>query len=172
MKHMYRIVAAISSLCLLSFSDGNRAKTKPTINVYGTIVDAAGNTYAAENITIAGSYRQIVMYIKPEKTSQLPEHEVKIDLPDIHSITVMSKPDGKPVNYQQRTYVAVSISSPGDTHTHNTYIIEKAKRLRFDIQHASGQSSHETPLTEITSITIAGHRRNNEPDTKDLPAPL
>ena len=130
---------------------------KPMINFYGTVIDKSGKEYKAENITISGAYAQIIMYQQPPRSDMTPSHRVKIDLAEeseINVIYVGDKPDVK--KFKNREYLVLELISHDKTK--NSYIIEKNRKLYFDVPSPIGPKEHEVSLVEIEKVIIDGYK--------------
>ena len=163
MNKFLRVAIGCISLTVLaqfSMQDSVAGREKPQVNFYGTVIDKAGNKFKAENITISGAYKQIIMYQKPPRTDMTTSHKVKIDLSEEREIQVPK--ELKVLKFKGRDYIELDVVSNDTRQTKNNYIIEKSRKLYFDEPFETGPREHEVSLQEIDRIIIEGWKERNE----------
>lgn len=163
-KYINISVACMSLFFLAQFTQDSSiaGREKPRINFYGTIIDKNGQAFEAENITISGAYKQIIMYIKPAQPDMSPRsHETKIDLSEEEEIRVSydgDKPKIYPFN--KRDYIELEVISSDKTT--NSYIIERNRNVYFDEPFAAGPKEHKVALEALDKIIIKGHKERED----------
>jgi hypothetical protein len=168
-KYIPISISCISLLFLAHFTQDTSiaGREKPRVNFYGTITDRSGRTFKAENITISGAYKQIIMYEMPAWPDMPPkDHEVSIDLSEEKEIRMPDKPSI--YTYNKRSYIEIQVIDQ----TTNTYIIEQSRHVYFDEPFSSGPKEHKVALEALKSIKIEGHKerdvqRKNKKITKN-----
>ena len=132
---------------------------KPMVNFYGRVVDKNGNEFKAENITISGAYKQIVMYTMPPHKDMTPSHRIKIDLAEEREIKVPQHENQPKVHsFKNREYIEIELISNDTKRTRNSYIIEKNRKLYFDEPTESEPKEHEVSFLEIEKVFIDGYK--------------
>lgn len=183
---LHKIILCVLSIFLLQFSLQDESVTgrdKPKINIYGTIVDRLGREFNAENITVGGAYKQIIMYLEPAATDTMPSHKVRIDLAEECKISIPLTMDNKPIisKFKNKDYITVDVISK-DQKTRGRYIVPRHTRVYFDqVVHGSAcvrQTSesagiknncpareHETTFEELKEIIIKGYKERDDKKT-------
>src|SRR3990167_7075078 len=151
---------------------------RPDINFYGTLKDNTGASYAVENITIGGMFKQIPVYAKPASPTANPgDNRTLLDLKEIKAIIV---PEGeKELTFGGKPYTEIVVVSLDGTK--RTYMIETSKLLRCGEKNASGDTEKELAFRAVMEINIRGYSDNangknssseKNNDTKECAAPV
>ncbi len=165
----------VANTALLLINWGNQDNSmqgtpKPAINFYGTVQDnTKTEPFAAQNITIAGQYRQIPVHPLPQTDVKNPHYDpnintVRLDFSEISKITVPN-PHSK-YTFKNREYIAIRVESNDNQMTTNDYIIELNKKVYCDQTNAAGPIERELSFEAIETITFNGHR-TQELDTRN-----
>lgn len=163
MKNYIRgIFACLSFIFFAQFSQDSSVAggEKPLFNFKGTITDREGRSFAAENITISGAYKKIVVYQKPEHFNTSPKnHEVKIDLAEIQEIKI---PRDTLLTFNNQDFIELEIISKDTKGTKNTYLIEKNRGIFFDEPNEAGPIGHRISPIAVETITIKNYEKREE----------
>lgn len=163
-KYLPIAVACTSLFFLAQFSQDSSVagREKPRIDVYGIVIDKDGKEFTAENITISGAYKQIIMYIKPIRSDVSPtKHQTFIDLSEEKEISVSYDGD-KPKLYKfnNREYIELKIVDVNQIT--NSYIIERTRNVYFDEPYQAGPKEHRVALEVLDKIVIDGYKEHQK----------
>lgn len=161
------IHTCISVLFLAQFSMQNNkdSSEKPEINISGTVSDKNGMQFKATNITIAGAYKDIVLYLPPPTADKTPHHKIKLDLTKKPQIKI-SYEQNKPIilKFNDREYLQIEVLSE-DESTKTSYVLPRGVKLYFDEKITENETrEHEVSLEEIASIKIEGFESQKNED--------
>lgn len=149
----------ITLLFCAQFSSQNVStvgREKPTTNVFGMITDSENQSYAVQNITIAGRFNDIAVYKKPSDPNTNPDiDKTLVDLCTIREIRV---PAPKIVEFNKRKYIEIILISNNNNPTQNEYIIEYSKKLFCDYN----LLEKELNFTAIKRLQIQGCKKQEE----------
>ncbi len=167
-KQLLASVMVIGAFFIFSHMGENTSSENrmlPSVNYFGVLKDTSENTYNIEFITIDHLYKQIPVYEIPKHEQTDPRiNTTLLDLSEINIITV-NDPE-KIVSFNNRSYVVITITFNGQSHTKHDYLIEKNKEL-FCSQKDSGAGDIEKKLSfqAIVSLEIKGRQKSDD-DTK------
>lgn len=132
-------------------------REKPRINFYGTLTDTTGESYNVENISISGMCKQIPVYQKPASKDVDPTINItRIDFSELHSISVPNP--NAILNYNNRQYIEILITSKDHSKTSKTYIIERSKRLICDQINTAGPIEKDLSFQAVDTVVFEGYR--------------
>lgn len=168
MNNLFHRTLAVIALALCaqySSQDSTSGANKPKVNFYGVLTDMSNKEYNLENITISGMYEGITVYTKPSYADLSPQHQVKINLANIHEIRTVLVPSTRTtpasapftpaiVTFNKREYVEIEVISNDSVKTKSNYIIEKTKNIYGD----EGPKGHIDSITDVKSLKINGHK--------------
>ena len=155
MKHKSLVLLnAIMLLTILyngtmSQKTSTRGRGKPEVNCTGALIDINGNQASViENITIAGLYKQIRVYLKPRNTKQkLIKHYAFLDPAELSSIKVVNI-----ATYNDNSYAELEVTRKDGTVT--TYLIESDRRIYYDLPTGSGHEEREIKIHDVDTLTF------------------
>lgn len=178
------LLVANTVLLLINWSGQDtsmQGTPKPAINFYGNIQDnTKTEPFPAQNITIAGQYRQIPVHPLPQSDVKNPSYDpnintVRLDFSEIRRISVPN-PHTK-YTFKNREYIMIEVESNDDQMTKNIYILELTKKLYCDQINPAGPIERELSFEAVETITFEGHRtqeldKNNNSNMQQKSRPL
>ncbi len=169
MKAILRPFALVLTSILLinwgSQDSTSSSNLKPAINFYGTIKDNTGATFNAENITIAGQYRQISVHPLPQLDQKNSNYDpnvntARLDFSEIASIVVPNP--HLTYTFKNRDYIMIEVISKDDKKERNSYIIEMNKKLFCDQLNGAGPLEREINFVAVESISFDGYKTQEQ----------
>ncbi len=139
LKKIVRILVLILFCGYCNLESMRTEKEKPEINFYGKLIDSSGHSYAVENITIGGRYKDIIVYQKPNTNARYPDtHKTQLNLAEISRIQTFFDPTDqtngstkKILTFDKRDYIQIEVTWHGRM-SNQRYIIERYKKIFCD----------------------------------------
>ncbi|KKP35977.1 MAG: hypothetical protein UR26_C0001G0021 [candidate division TM6 bacterium GW2011_GWF2_32_72] len=163
---IYLLIPSLFVLMNLS-QQSDDTQEKPDVNFYGELIDAAGNKFNVENISIGSSrpglYKKIAVYEIPGNKETLPGDNVtELDLSEIQEIKQQNPAEPVIHEFKNRKYVEIIVVSKDDKGTENKYIIEENRWIFCDEINMAGPTEKKVAFKAINSLKINGYKSKKE----------
>lgn len=143
------------------------SKEKPQINFKGTLTDSSGQSFAVENITISGLYKNIPLYAVPADETINPESNTTlIDFNDIEEFRAAPRETQK-FTFNNRPYNKVMVVLKNKTE--NTYLVEATRKIFCDIPINRGSIEKRLSFEALKALVLSGSEPRKEVQPADAP---